>query len=76
VDAIGKINSRGFSEWMPNFQQTLSELDGLTIFNGYIPGLDLLENSEGFMREDFMEGDADNIREMLDLVFLKMNLEC
>jgi len=41
-----------------------------------IPGLDLLENSEGFMREDFMEGDADNIREMLDLVFLKMNLEC
>lgn len=57
VDAIGKITTHGWSEWLPDFYQTLSQLDGMTIINGSPVGN--LDYSDGFMREDVVSGTAD-----------------
>lgn len=65
VDSLGKFNMYGYSEWMPEFIKTMAQLEGVTVYNA-APSY-LLDYSDGSMREDFIEGDMDNMRDSLDL---------
>lgn len=61
VDAIGKVNKYR-PEWLPYVQQMMSQMDGLTIYNG---DPDYIEYTDGFMRERFCAHSAsENIEEI------------
>ncbi|VGO13843.1 hypothetical protein PDESU_02400 [Pontiella desulfatans] len=71
VDAIGKIDTHGHSEWMPEFKKTLSQLDGLTIMNGHPGGL--IDYCDGFMREDIVKETPSEISANLDTYMVIAN---
>ncbi|MDF7808789.1 Ig-like domain-containing protein [Pontiellaceae bacterium B12219] len=71
VDAIGKIDTHGHSEWIPEFKKTLSQLDGLTIMNGHPGGL--IDHCDGFMREDIVKETPGEIRDNLNAYMVISN---